>query len=148
MSAGAPESPKLSTTFDQTLGFEVGEIGDELVTGSFPVADAVRQPFGIVHGGAYAGMAEMLASVATYVNVQADGQIAVGLSNDTNFLRPVSEGTVRAEGRRRHRGRTTWIWDVEFRDERDRVCALSRVTIAVRPAPAGRPPARAGGSGS
>lgn len=137
MSAGAPETHQQETTFDRTLGFEVGEIGEERVTGSFPVSDAVRQPFGIVHGGAYAGMAEMLASVATYVHVQGNGEIAVGLSNDTNFLRPVTEGTVHAEGRRRHRGRTTWIWDVEMRDDGDRVCALSRVTIAVRPAPAG-----------
>ena len=61
--------------------------------------------------------------------------IAVGMSNNTTFLRPVLEGTVEAEATRRHRGRTTWIWDVEFTDGEGRVCALSRVTLAVRPAP-------------
>lgn len=137
MSAGAPQAPQPGESLNDVLGFEVGDFDDERVAGSFAVADAVKQPFGIVHGGAYAAMAETLASVATYMHVHGDGAIAVGQSNDTSFLRPVSEGTVHADGRRRHRGRTSWIWDVEFTDDRGRVCALSRVTIAVRPAPAG-----------
>ena len=115
---------------------EVGEFDEQRITGSFAVTDRVRQPFGIVHGGAYAALAETLASVATYYAVAGNGEIAVGQNNDTSFLRPVSEGTVQAEGTRRHRGRTSWIWDVEFKDDQGRVCALSRVTIAVRPAPA------------
>jgi uncharacterized protein (TIGR00369 family) len=120
---------------NDALGMDVGEFDEERITGSFEVADRVRQPFGIVHGGAYASLAETLASVATYFAVQGNGEIAVGQSNDTSFLRPVSEGTVHAEGTRRHRGRTSWIWDVEFKDDQGRVCALSRVTIAVRPSP-------------
>jgi 1,4-dihydroxy-2-naphthoyl-CoA hydrolase len=121
---------------NDALGMEVGEFDEQRITGSFPDTDRVRQPFGIVHGGAYAALAETLASVATYFAVEGNGEIAVGQNNDTSFLRPVSEGTVHAEGTRRHRGRTSWIWDVEFKDEQGRVCALSRVTIAVRPAPA------------
>jgi 1,4-dihydroxy-2-naphthoyl-CoA hydrolase len=126
--AGAPQN------LNDALGMEVGEFDEQRITGSFPVTDRVRQPFGIVHGGAYAALAETLASVATYFAVQANGEIAVGQNNDTSFLRPVSEGTVQAVGTRRHRGRTSWIWDVEFSDDQGRVCALSRVTIAVRPA--------------
>jgi len=123
-------------TLNDTLGFEVAEFDEERITGSFEVTDAVRQPMGIVHGGAYAAMAETLASVATYMFVHPAGEIAVGQNNDTSFLRPVSRGTVHAQGRRRHRGRTSWIWDVEFTDDQGKVAAISRVTIAVRPAPA------------
>lgn len=122
-------------TLDGALGFEITEIGEELARGRFEVTDAVRQPFGIVHGGAYAAMAETLASATTYRAVQGDGDIAVGQSNHTTFLRPASEGTVHAEACRRHRGRTTWVWDVDFTDDAGRLCALSRVTMAVRPAP-------------
>ena len=114
---------------------EVGEFDDERIVGSFEVADRVRQPFGIVHGGAYAAFAETLASVGTYFAVRANGEIAMGQNNDTSFLRPVSSGTVHAAGTRRHRGRTTWVWDFDFTDDEGRVCAISRVTIAVRPAP-------------
>jgi len=122
-------------SLNDVLGFNVGEFDDERITGSFEVEDRVRQPFGIVHGGAYAALAETLASVGTYFAVEANGEIAVGQNNDTSFIRPVASGTVHANGTRRHRGRTTWIWDVEFTDDQGRVCAISRITIAVRPAP-------------
>ena len=102
----------------------------------------MRQPMGIVHGGAYAAMAETLASATTLRAVQREG-IAVGQSNHTSFLRPVTEGTVHAEARRRHRGRTSWVWDVDFTDDEGASARSSRVTMAVRPAPAESPP-RAG----
>jgi len=122
-------------SLDQMLGFEMLEVGEDRATGRFEVIDAVRQPMGIVHGGSYAAMAESLASIATQANVTESGQFAVGQSNHTSFLRPVSEGTVHAEGRRRHRGRTSWVWEVDFRDAQGRLCALARVTLAIRPAP-------------
>ena len=62
-----------------------------------------------------------------------DGNTAMGMSNQTSFLRPVTEGHVNAEARARHRGRTTWVWEVELSDDAGRLCALSRVTVAVRP---------------
>jgi len=120
---------------DGTLGFELIEAGEELARGRFTVTDRVRQPMGIVHGGAYAAMAESLVSAATYMHVTGDGNIAVGQSNHTNFLRPVAGGTVHAAARRRHRGRTSWVWEVDFTDDDGRLCAITRVTMAVRPAP-------------
>lgn len=119
-------------TLDGTLGFRVDELHPDRATGSLAVTDAVRQRMGLVHGGAYAAFAEMLASEATIAEVHPNGMIAVGLNNDSSFLRPVSEGRLSATATRRHRGASTWIWDVEFTDDAGRVCALSRVTIAVR----------------
>jgi 1,4-dihydroxy-2-naphthoyl-CoA hydrolase len=124
------------STLDGALGFELLEVGEERALGRFEVTDSVRQPMGIVHGGAYAAMAETLASATTYMHVHADGNIAVGQSNHTSFLRPVFSGTVHAEARRRHRGRTSWVWEIDFTDDDGRLCAMSRVTMAVRPAPA------------
>lgn len=120
-----------------TLGFELLEWGPERGRGRFVVEDRVRQPFGIVHGGAYAAMAESLASWCTYEGVREDGMLAMGQSNFTSFLRPVSEGTVTAEARCIHRGRTSWVWEVDFSDDQGRRCASTRVTMAVRPAPGG-----------
>ncbi len=117
---------------DGTLGFHVDELQPDRATGSFPVTDVVRQRMGLIHGGAYAAFAEMLASEATIAEVYPRGMIAVGLSNDTSFLRPVSDGRVAATATLCHRGASTWIWDVEFSDDAGRVSALSRVTIAVR----------------
>jgi 1,4-dihydroxy-2-naphthoyl-CoA hydrolase len=121
-------------TFDALYGLEVLEIGAEHARGRVAVRDEVRQPFGLVHGGVYASIAESLTSMATHEAVQADGLTAQGLSNQTSFLRPILEGTVHAEARRRHRGRTTWVWEVDITDDQGRLCALVRMTIAVRPA--------------
>ena len=117
---------------DGTLGFEVHECTPERVVGSFRVTNAVRQRVGLVHGGAYAALAEMLASEGTVSEVFEQGMIGIGLGNDSKFLRPVSDGVVTATALRLHRGRTTWIWDVTFTDAQSRICAVSRVTIAVR----------------
>ena len=125
----------VDNTMAEALGFELLEPEGEVARGRFPVADAVRQPFGIVHGGAYAAMAETLASAATYMVVLEKGEMAMGQSNHTSFLRPVSKGYVNAEGRVRHRGRTSWVWEVDFTDDDGRLCAITRVTMAVRPAP-------------
>jgi len=133
------ESPLPDTAseqiLDQVLGLELLEWDDERARGRFDVENRVRQPFGIVHGGAYAALAESLVSVATHTAVMSEGMLAMGQANSTSFLRPVSSGTITADARRRHRGRTTWVWDVDFRDDQDRLCAVTRVTMAVRPAP-------------
>jgi 1,4-dihydroxy-2-naphthoyl-CoA hydrolase len=122
-------------TLDDVLGFELVDWSDERVRARFDVEDRVRQPMGLVHGGAYAALAESMVSMATFMAVAEDGNVAVGQSNATNFLRPALEGTVHAEARRLHRGRTSWLWDVDFTDDAGRLCAITRVTIAVRPAP-------------
>jgi uncharacterized protein (TIGR00369 family) len=70
--------------------------------------------------------------MATARVVVPEGMIATGMSNQTSFLRPITEGTVHATAVRRHRGRTTWMWDVEITDDAGRLCAVSRMTIAVR----------------
>ena len=95
----------------------------------------VRQMWGLVHGGVYMALSEMLASEATVASVHDDGMIAVGLSNHTSFLRPVAEGAIHAEAHRLHGGKTTWLWEVFFKDDDDKLCAVSRVTLAVRPRP-------------
>jgi 1,4-dihydroxy-2-naphthoyl-CoA hydrolase len=86
-----------------------------------------------VHGGVHASIAEALASVGTNVGVVPEGSIGLGMSNNSTFLRSIREGTIHGTARRIHRGRTTWVWDVELTDDDGRLCAVSRVTIAVRP---------------
>jgi 1,4-dihydroxy-2-naphthoyl-CoA hydrolase len=120
-------------TLDDVLGFELLEATGERCRARCAAERRVQQPLGLVHGGTYAALAETMVSWATSVAVGPDGNFALGLSNSTSFLRPITGGHVHAEGTPRHSGRTTWIWDVEFTDDDGRVCALSRVTLAVRP---------------
>lgn len=104
------------------------------LTATVPVRPELLQPFGLVHGGVYGAIAEGLASMGTFVAVYEQGMDAMGLSNNTSFLRPILAGTIHAVARPLHRGRTTWLWDVECRDDDGRLCATTRMTIAVRPA--------------
>jgi 1,4-dihydroxy-2-naphthoyl-CoA hydrolase len=124
--------PPVEGTFDALIGLIVDSLSDEEVRAHVDVRDDLKQPMGLVHGGVYASIAESIASVATYLGVAAEGRTAQGLSNQTSFLRPILEGTIHAVARRRHRGRTTWIWEVEISDDQQRLCALVRMTIAVR----------------
>ena len=123
--------------FDLLYGLELMEIDDGRAVAEVRVRDELRQPYGLIHGGVYAAIAESLASRGTALGVAPEGKIAVGLSNQTNFLRPILEGSIHAVAVARHRGRTTWVWEVEMSDDAGRLCVLTRVTIAVRDAPGG-----------
>lgn len=127
-------------TFDALYGMRRLEFDEHTARGEVAVRREILQPWGLVHGGIYASMAESLASWATAMIVVPEGQMAMGLSNNTSFLRPITDGVVHARATRIHRGRTTWVWDVRFSDDSDRTCAVTRVTIAVRPLPDGSTP--------
>jgi uncharacterized protein (TIGR00369 family) len=122
-------------TLDQTLGIEIGEPAGDVVTGRFAVTDAVRQPYGIVHGGAYLALAETITSAATWMGVKDHGMLAMGQEISASLVRPISEGHVHGTATVRRRGRTAWVWEVEITDDAGRLCALIRATIAVRDAP-------------
>jgi 1,4-dihydroxy-2-naphthoyl-CoA hydrolase len=139
MSDPWPRLVPLEDTLDGAFGIELEELSGDAIRARIPVTDRIRQRFGLVHGGAYCAIAEFLASEATVAGVWEDGNIALGTQNATSFLRAVGDGTLLAEGRPLHRGRSVWVWDVEFRDDDGRLSATSRVTLAVRPAPAGAP---------
>lgn len=121
--------------YDSLYGLEYVETSPDRMIAACAVTPKVLQPYGIVHGGVFCSMAETITSVGTHLGVQDAGNIAVGMSNNMNFLRPITSGTIHAEAKPRHRGRTTWIWDVEITNDDGALCAIGRVTIAVRPRP-------------
>ena len=124
--------PLQLTGFDALYGLEILSLGEDEATARVSVRDAVKQPAGLVHGGVFASIAESLTSVATWKVVGQEGMSAHGVSNQTSFLRPIVQGTIHATARRRHRGRTTWVWEVDITDDEGRLCALVRMTVAVR----------------
>jgi len=126
-------SAEALTAFDRLCGVELIELGDELVRGRVEVENRHKQPAGLVHGGLYATIAEALAVAGTARVVAADGRAATSLSTQTSFLRPITAGVIEAAARPRHRGRSTWVWEVEISDAAGRLCVLSRVTISAAP---------------
>ncbi|HUJ35567.1 MAG TPA: hotdog fold thioesterase [Solirubrobacteraceae bacterium] len=119
-------------SFDALYGLELTDCSDSVVRGRVRVRSELRQPAGVVHGGVYSAISEALAARGTACAVGPEGRIAVGLAHQTTTLHPVSDGTLHATAVPRHRGRTTWVWEVEIADDERRRCAVARVTIAVR----------------
>jgi 1,4-dihydroxy-2-naphthoyl-CoA hydrolase len=133
------EDPRgLLSHFDQLIGTEWLDDDPDHARVRIELRDELRQPVGLLHGGVISALVESVCSRATALAVMGDGNMAMGQSITVNFIRPVTEGSAEVHARARHRGRTTWIWDAEVKDSKDRLCALAQMTIAVRPIPADR----------
>jgi uncharacterized protein (TIGR00369 family) len=130
-----PRSP-----FDELIGTEWLSDAPDHAHVRLAVRDELRQPFGLLHGGVLSSLVESVCSWATARAVIPDGMAAMSQSLAISFLRPVLEGSAEVEATARHRGRTSWVWDVEVRDAEQRLCALAQMTIAVRPLPDGPGP--------
>jgi 1,4-dihydroxy-2-naphthoyl-CoA hydrolase len=128
------EQPETTPSgFAEEIGVEWVNLDPDDAQARIAVEPRHLQPYGIVHGGVFASLAESLTSAATYGAVREEGMVAMAQANDTTFLRPIADGYINASAKPRHRGRTTWVWDVEISDDEGRACALARLTIAVRP---------------
>ena len=117
------------------LGIEVIEAGEDFLKARMPVDERTRQPAGVLHGGATVALAETVASWAAAYVVDGSKHHCVGLEINANHVRPVSSGFVTGTARPLHLGRSTQIWEVKVTDEKDRLVAIARVTMAVLDTP-------------
>jgi 1,4-dihydroxy-2-naphthoyl-CoA hydrolase len=101
-----------------------------------PVEDKTRQPFGVLHGGASAALAETLGSVGSNLCVDPAKKMCVGQEINANHVRAVKDGMVRATARPVHLGSSSHIWEIRITDERDKLVCISRLTMFVLDCPA------------
>lgn len=113
------------------LGIEFTEIGDDFLKGKMPVDRRTIQPFGIMHGGASAVLAETLGSVAGNYCIDREKKVAVGLSINTSHIRMAKDGYVYGTARPEHLGRTTQVWEVRIENEAGKLVSLNRLTLSV-----------------
>jgi 1,4-dihydroxy-2-naphthoyl-CoA hydrolase len=113
---------------DELLGIRVEEVSGDRVVAVCPVTPDLHQPYGLVHGGVYTVLAETTASYGAAAWLGDRGG-TFGISNHTDFLRPVREGTLRAEATPLARGRTTQLWQIAISDDRERLVAHGRVRL-------------------
>jgi uncharacterized protein (TIGR00369 family) len=130
------EDPRgLLSHFDALIGTEWLDDDPEHARVRIQMRDELRQPVGLLHGGVMSTLVESICSRATALAVLGDGMAVMGQSISVSFIRPITEGAAEVEAKARHRGRTTWVWDAEVKDDQGRLCALAQMTIAVRPIP-------------
>jgi 1,4-dihydroxy-2-naphthoyl-CoA hydrolase len=120
-------------TLAEALGIVVTEVGVDFLRGTLPVDSATRQPFGLLHGGASAALAETLASIAANLCLDPAAEVAVGLELNANHIRACRDGKVTGTARPLHIGRRTQVWDIRIVDAEDRLVCASRLTLSVLP---------------
>lgn len=118
-------------TMGHYLGMEFTELGPDYLKGRMPVDNRTKQPYGLLHGGASAALAETLGSVASALVVDHTRYYCVGLEINANHLRSVRSGYVTGICTPLHLGRSTHVWDIKIHDDRERLICVSRLTVAV-----------------
>lgn len=122
-------SGTVAGTMTGHIGIEFVGFGDDWLEARMPVDQRTIQYMGIMHGGAAAALAETVGSYAA--NLALETGRAVGLELNINHLRAVRSGYVLCRATARHIGRSTQVWEIENRDERERTVSLARLTMAV-----------------
>jgi uncharacterized protein (TIGR00369 family) len=112
------------------LGIQFLEVGDDFVRARVPVDQRTRQPYGLLHGGVSAVLAETLGSIGA-VHAAEPGRRVVGLEINANHLRSATSGWVTGTARPLHLGRSTQVWQIELEDDQGRRVCVSRLTLAV-----------------
>jgi 1,4-dihydroxy-2-naphthoyl-CoA hydrolase len=126
-----PRLPDLDrpSAFLEGLGLRFDVIEPTRVVGSIDLGPDQHTPWGVVHGGAYTTAIESVASVGASLAVRERGQFAVGLNNNTDFLRPLVRGTVRVVAEAIHQGATQQLWQVIITREDGKVVARGQVRL-------------------
>lgn len=122
-----------SNTLAEHLGMQFAELGDDYLVLIMPVNAHTHQPFGLLHGGASAALAETAGSVASAFVVDPQLFTCVGLEINANHIRSVRTGTVTAICKPLHLGRQTRIWDIKIHDDQQKLVCVSRLTVAILP---------------
>jgi len=117
--------------YNSVIGLRFVEASPDRFVAALEIDERHRQPYGLVHGGVYAGMIESLCSTGAALSVWNEGKNTVGLENTTAFLRAVRSGTLRGTARPLARGRRSHVWEAEIKDDRDRLVASGRVRLMV-----------------
>ncbi len=121
-----------ANTMADLLGMEFTEIGADYLRMIMPVDNRTKQPYGLLHGGASAALAETVGSVASSLIIDPKKQICVGLDINANHIKGVTSGYVHAIARPLHIGTTTHVWDIRICDDDNKLVCISRLTVAVR----------------
>lgn len=119
------------------LGIEFTAVGEDSLTARMPVDERTIQPFGLLHGGASAALAETLGSVAASLTLDLSKKVPVGMEINANHLRPVRSGWVTGVATPIHLGSSTQVWDIRISNDAGKLACIARLTLAV----IDRPPA-------
>lgn len=120
----------LAGTLGERLGIVLTYASPERIVGTLPV-EGNRQPAGRLHGGASIALAEELASLGSWLNLDTRKQVAVGVDISATHVRAGVSGRVTGEAIIAYKGRSVMVWQVEIKDEQGKTTTLARCTCNV-----------------
>ncbi|TPH23390.1 hotdog fold thioesterase [Haemophilus haemolyticus] len=112
------------------LGIEISAFGEDWIEATMPVDHRTTQPFGLLHGGISVALAETIGSLAGYLAIE-ENKIAVGLDINAHHLRSVKQGIITAKATPISLNRNIHVWQIDIRDEQDKLCCVSRLTLSI-----------------
>ena len=118
-------------TITELLGIEITDFGPDYFCGKMPVDHRTVQPYGLLHGGASAVLAESLGSIAGGMQVNRDTQTVVGVEINCNHLRSARDGWVYGKATPVKIGGKIQVWNIEIKNDDGKMVAVSRLTLAV-----------------
>lgn len=113
------------------LGIEVVTLEKDQVIMTMPVDERTHQPAGYLHGGASVLLAETVASIGGFLNIDQENEAVFGMEINANHVKSKREGIVTATATPLHIGKTTMVWDIKITDEKDQLVSVSRCTLGV-----------------
>ena len=123
----------IQNTMTSTIGIEITDIGDDFICGKMPVDEQTTQPFGLLHGGASAALAETLGSIGGGIKVYSNNETVVGIEINANHLKSARDGWVYGKATPIRIGKKIQVWNIEITNEDDGLICVSRLTLAVIP---------------
>lgn len=123
---------KLAVNLADFFNIKFTDIGDDFIIATMPVNEIVKQPLGILHGGASCVLAETAGSVAGTLCIDESKFFCVGLELNANHIKSVSKGCVTATAESLHLGSSTQVWNIKIEDEVKNLICVSRLTLMVR----------------
>ena len=122
---------RTKNTLMNTLGIEYVDIGDDYLTAKMLVTPKVHQPYGQLHGGATAALAESVGSAASNLFIDTKKKLINGIELTINHIKSKREGVVFATAKNIHKGRSTHLWEVKIIDENDQLISICKMTNIV-----------------
>jgi uncharacterized protein (TIGR00369 family) len=122
---------RCKNTLMETLDMEFVDVGEDFLTIKMPVNSKVHQPYGQLHGGATAALAESVGSAASNFFIDSDNQFINGIQLSINHIKSKREGVVFATAKNIHKGKSTHLWEVIITDENEQLISVAKMTNIV-----------------
>ncbi|HDC3711244.1 TPA: PaaI family thioesterase [Staphylococcus aureus] len=117
----------------ETFEMSIDHQEDGLVVISMPVTDKVKQPFGYLHGGASIALGETACSLGSVNLIDTTKFIPLGLEMNANHIHSAKDGRVTATAEIIHRGKSTHVWDIKIKNDKEQLITVMRGTVAIKP---------------